>query len=122
MLVVSGAKVGGRYGVTHATFARQAAWARELLLAPCRAVGDPGASGVRLHDIGAVSIGLGVVIVFALARMSALRSTLLGVGVGSLFHVASHVIDYNQKPDPADVAGLSLVSPLTLAAAFGFDR
>jgi len=75
-----------------------------------------------LHDIGAFSIGLGAVIVFALARMSALRSTLLGVGVGSLFHVASHVIDYSQKPDPADVVGLSLVALLTLAAAFAFDR
>lgn len=75
-----------------------------------------------LHDIGAFSIGLGAVIVFALLRMSALRSALLGVGVGSLFHVASHVIDYDQKPDPMDVVGLSLVAVLTLAAAFAFDR
>ena len=75
-----------------------------------------------LHDIGAFSIGLGAVIAFALLRVSAIRSSLLGVGVGSLFHVASHIIDYDQKPDPADVAGLSLIALLTLAAAFAFDR
>lgn len=75
-----------------------------------------------LHDIGAFSIGLGAVIVLALLRLSALRSALLGVGVGSVFHVASHLIDYDQKPDPADVVGLSLVALVTLAAAFAFDR
>ena len=75
-----------------------------------------------LHDIGAFSIGLGAVIVFALQKMSALRSALLGVGVGSLFHVASHVIDYDQKPDPMDILGLSLIALVTLAAASAFDR
>ena len=75
-----------------------------------------------LHDIGALSIGLGAVIVFALAKMSALRSALLGVGVGSVFHVASHVIDYSQKPDPMDVIGLSVLALLTLVAAFAFDK
>ncbi len=75
-----------------------------------------------LHDIGAFSIGLGAVIVLALLRLSALRSALLGVGVGSVFHVASHLIDYDQKPDPADVVGLSVVALVTLAAAFAFDR
>lgn len=75
-----------------------------------------------LHDIGAFSIGLGAVIVFALLRMSALRAALLGVGVGSVFHVLSHIIDYSQKPDPADVLGLSVIALLTLASAFAFDR
>ncbi|MFP5326098.1 MAG: hypothetical protein ACLGHT_01295 [Acidimicrobiia bacterium] len=75
-----------------------------------------------IHDIGAFTIGLGAVIAFALVGMSALRSALLGVGVGSVFHVASHVIDYDQNPDPVDVAGLAVVAALTLAAAFAFDR
>ncbi len=75
-----------------------------------------------LHDIGAFSIGLGAVIVFALTRMSAMRSALLGVGVGSVFHVVSHIVDYDQKPDPTDIVGLSVVALLTLAAAFAFDR
>ena len=75
-----------------------------------------------LHDIGAFSIGLGAVIVVALLGASALRSALLGVGIGSLFHVASHIIDYDQKPDPMDVIGLSLIALVTLAAAFAFDR
>ena len=75
-----------------------------------------------LHDIGALSIGLGAVIVFSLLRMPALRSALLGVGVGSVFHVASHVIDYDQKPDVMDVLGLAAIALLTLGAAFAFDR
>ncbi|HUR49779.1 MAG TPA: hypothetical protein VMY88_09690 [Acidimicrobiales bacterium] len=75
-----------------------------------------------LHDIGALSIGLGAVIGFALARMPALRAALLGVGVGSAFHVAAHLLDYDQKPNPMDIVGLSLVTLLTFAAAFAFDR
>lgn len=74
-----------------------------------------------IHDLGSFSIGLGAVIAFALARMSAMRAALLGVGVGSVFHVASHLIDYAQKPDPMDIVGLSLVALLTLGAAFAFD-
>jgi len=74
-----------------------------------------------LHDIGAFSIGLGAVIAFALLGMSALRSALLGVGVGSVVHVASHLVDYDQKPDPMDVVGLSLLALVTLAAAFALD-
>lgn len=75
-----------------------------------------------IHDIGAFSIGLGAVIALALTGMSAMRSALLGVGVGSLFHVASHVIDYDQKPDPLDVVGLVIVTALTFVAAFAFRR
>ena len=75
-----------------------------------------------IHDIGAFSIGLGAVIALALLGMSALRSALLGVGIGSVFHVAAHVLDYSQKPDPMDIVGLSIVTLLTLAAAFAFDR
>ena len=74
-----------------------------------------------LHDIGAFSIGLGAVIVFALMRLPALRSALLGVGVGSVVHVVSHIVDYDLKPDPMDVAGLAVIAAVTLAAAFAFD-
>ena len=75
-----------------------------------------------LHDIGAFSIGLGAVIAFALLRMSAMRAALLGVGVGSVVHVASHIIDYDQKPDVMDVIGLALIALVTLAAGFAFER
>ena len=75
-----------------------------------------------VHDIGAFSIGLGAVIVLALVGMSAMRSALLGVGIGSTFHVAAHVLDYAQKPEPMDIVGLSVVTLLTFAAAFAFDR
>lgn len=75
-----------------------------------------------LHDIGAFTIGLGAVILFALLGMPALRSALLGVGVGSVVHVVSHVVDYDLKPDPMDIVGLSFIAVLTLVAAFAFDR
>jgi hypothetical protein len=74
-----------------------------------------------LHDIGAFSIGLGAVIVLALVGWSALRSVLVGVGIGSTVHVLSHVLDYDVKPSVSDVVGLSLLTAMTFAAAFAFD-
>ena len=127
--------IDGSYGSDMVRFARAAAWLVAFFwlgsglwafFAPQsffdRLATFPPYNEHLLHDIGAFSIGLGAVIVFALLTMSALRSALLGVGVGSLFHVASHIIDYSQKPDPADILGLSLVALLTLAAAFAIDR
>ena len=73
-----------------------------------------------IHDIGAFSIGLGTVIVFALVGMTAMRTALLGVGVGSAVHVVSHIIDYDQKPDPMDIAGLAFFTVMTFVAAFAF--
>ena len=75
-----------------------------------------------LHDIGALSIGLGAVIALALLGASALRAALLGVGIGSAFHVLSHVIDYDLKSDPADIAGLAAITLAALAAGFAIDR
>ena len=74
-----------------------------------------------LHDIGAFSIGLGAVIVLALLRWSALRSALVGVGIGSAVHVVSHVIDYERKPSVADIVLLGLFTLVTLVAGAAAD-
>ena len=74
-----------------------------------------------VHDIGAFSIGLGLAIVLVLAdRWHPLRSVLVAVGVASVVHVASHVIDYDIKPSVSDIAGLSLFTALTFVAASSF--
>jgi ABC-type Fe3+-siderophore transport system permease subunit len=78
-----------------------------------------------VHDIGAFSFGLGttIALVVALAdRWHPARSVLVGVGVGSVLHVLSHVLDYEIKSSVSDVVGLSLFTLLTFAAAAGFDR
>lgn len=75
-----------------------------------------------IHDIGAFTIGLGAVLVFALLGYNALRGALLGVGVGSAVHVLSHVVDYQIKPEPMDIVGLTVITLVTFAAAFGMER
>ena len=75
-----------------------------------------------IHDIGAFSIGLGAVLVFALVGLPAMSTALFGVGVGSAVHVVSHIIDYDHKPDPADIVFFTVVTVLTLAAGFAFRR
>lgn len=75
-----------------------------------------------IRDIGAFTIGLGAVIGFALAGLPSVRAALLGVGVGSAMHVLSHIIDYEQKPDPMDIVGLALITFVTLIAAYGIRR
>ena len=74
-----------------------------------------------IHDIGAFSIGLGAVIVLARIGWTALRSALVGVGIGSAVHVASHVVDYDLKPSVSDIVGLSLFTLITLAAGLALD-
>lgn len=75
-----------------------------------------------IHDIGAFSVGLGAVILFALSGMSGIRTALLGVGVGSAVHVISHVIDYDTKPDPMDIVGLTVITVATFFAALGVRK
>ncbi len=75
-----------------------------------------------IHDIGSFMIGLGAVIVLALAGYGGLRGTLLGVGVGSAFHLVSHVIDYDIKPDPQDVVGQVVITAAIFFAAFATRR
>ena len=78
-----------------------------------------------VHDIGALSIGLGLTIALVLAmadRWHPARSVLVAVGIGSTLHVLSHVLDYDSKPSVTDLLGLGLFTAMTFAAAAGFDR
>ena len=74
-----------------------------------------------LHDIGAFSIGLGAVIALALVGWSALRSALVGVGIGSAVHVVSHLVDYERKPSVSDIALLGAFTVVTVAAGLAAD-
>lgn len=71
-----------------------------------------------IHDVGALSIGLGAVLGFTVAGLSAWRAALLGVGVGSAVHVVSHVVDYDIGGSVTDIVGLIVVTVVTIAAAF----
>src|SRR3954454_20441528 len=78
-----------------------------------------------VHDIGSFSIGLGLAIVLVVAladRWHPARAVLVAVGVGSVLHVLSHVLDYDIKPSVSDILGLSLFAVATFAAAAGFER
>jgi hypothetical protein len=78
-----------------------------------------------VHDIGAFSIGLGLTIALVVVladRWHPARSVLVGVGVGSVLHVLSHVLDYDLKPSVSDIAGLALFTAVTFVAAAGFER
>jgi hypothetical protein len=78
-----------------------------------------------VHDIGAFSIGLGLVIVLVLTtadRWHPARAALVGVGVGSAIHVLSHVLDYDLKPSVTDIVGLGAFTIVTFVAAAGFDQ
>ena len=72
-----------------------------------------------IHDIGAFSVGLGAAVGLVMVMANPLRAVLIAVAIGSTLHVLSHVIDYDIKPSVSDVAGLSLFTALTWAAAFG---
>ena len=74
-----------------------------------------------VHDIGAFSIGLGAVIALALVGWSALRSALVGVGIGSAVHVVSHVVDYDRKPSVTDIVLLGFFTAVTLVAGFAAE-
>jgi hypothetical protein len=64
-----------------------------------------------LHDIGAFSIGLGAVVLFALVtHWNALRVALAGLAVGSAVHVVSHAVDSELGGRDSDLPGLSLVA------------
>jgi hypothetical protein len=74
-----------------------------------------------VHDIGAFSIGLGAVLLLAMRRWSAPRAALIGVGIGSVVHLASHVVDYDIKPSVTDLVGLAVWAAVTLAAGLAIE-
>jgi hypothetical protein len=77
-----------------------------------------------LHDIGAFSIGLGAVLLFALVtNWDGLRVALAGVAVGSIVHVIAHAVDSDLGGRDTDVPGLAVVALVfVIAAAAGRPR
>jgi hypothetical protein len=74
-----------------------------------------------LQDIGAFQIGLGAVLLLAVAApRAALAATLLGVGIGSAAHAVSHVIGRHLGGTPAsDIPLFTFITLLLLVAGAG---
>ena len=63
-----------------------------------------------LHDVGAFQIGLGAVLVTAMLSAKGLVPALVGVLVGSLLHLAAHLLDIRLGGHPTtDLAVLTLI-------------
>lgn len=72
-----------------------------------------------VQDIGAFQLGIGAVLLLALAsrRLAALTVALLGAGVGASAHVISHLVGRHLGGNPAsDITIFTLVAVLLLAA------
>ncbi len=69
-----------------------------------------------IQDIGAFQLGLGAtLIVAAFLTGDALTAALLGVGVGAMAHVVSHLLSLDSGGTPVlDVPSLSLLAVLLL--------
>jgi hypothetical protein len=71
-----------------------------------------------LHDIGAFTIGLGAVVLFALVtHWNALRVALAGAAVASAIHVVSHAIDSELGGRDTDLPALIIVALVFLIGA-----
>jgi hypothetical protein len=70
-----------------------------------------------LHDVGAFQLGLGVVLLLAVAVRDALLVALAGVGVGTAAHTVAHVMDLGQGGRASDPWLLGALSIVLLAAA-----
>ena len=69
------------------------------------------------HDIGAFSVGMGMAVVFALARWGSLRVALSAAAVGNVLHGISHIVDRDLGGRSTDPWSLSFVAIVTVAAA-----
>lgn len=69
-----------------------------------------------IQDIGAFQIGMGVVLLLAgYITSDALTAALLGIGVGALAHVVSHLIGIDAGGNPSvDLPGLSVLAVILL--------
>ena len=71
-----------------------------------------------IRDIGAFQIGLGSVLLLATVVRDALLAALAGVGVGAVFHLLAHIIDWDLGGDPAvDVTLFGVIAVVLVAAA-----
>ena len=74
-----------------------------------------------IQDIGAFQIGLGVVLLLAVAPRvgDGLVVALVGVGIGMVAHTVSHVIGHDLGGTPAvDIPFFSILGGLLLAAGY----
>jgi hypothetical protein len=73
-----------------------------------------------LQDVGAFQIGLGAVLLLAaLVSADALAAGLLGVGIASALHTASHIVGINLGGNPpTDIPALALLSVILLGAGW----
>lgn len=78
-----------------------------------------------LQDVGAFQVGLGAVLLLAALASHAdgLVIALLGVGIGSVLHTASHVVglDLGGNP-PTDIPALAALSIILLVAGWVRQR
>jgi hypothetical protein len=71
-----------------------------------------------IHDIGAFTIGLGAVVLFALVtRGHALGVALTGMAVASVVHVISHAMDSELGGRGPDLPALTVVAALFVIGA-----
>lgn len=71
-----------------------------------------------IQDLGAFQVGLGATLVLAVfATSDALVAALLGVGLGAVAHVISHLVSLEEGGNPAlDIPSLSVLGLALLAA------
>jgi membrane protein implicated in regulation of membrane protease activity len=71
-----------------------------------------------IQDIGAFQLGLAATLVLAaFLTNDALTAALIGVGVGALAHVVSHLLSLDSGGNPQlDIPSLSILSVLLLVA------
>lgn len=71
-----------------------------------------------VRDIGAFQIGLGATLILAAILTSdALAAGLIGVGLGAMMHIVSHLVSIDAGGNPAvDIPVFSILGALLLAA------
>jgi hypothetical protein len=70
-----------------------------------------------IQDIGAFQVGLGAVLLLALFARDALATALIGVGIGSAAHVASHVVGHDLGGNPQlDIPFFSIITVALISA------
>ncbi len=71
-----------------------------------------------IHDIGTFQIGLGLALLFALARSDALLVALAAVAIGQSVHAGVHVIDRHRGGNPTDPLFMTALAIVLLIGAF----
>ena len=82
-----------------------------------------------IHDIGAFQIGLGTILLLAIARTDALFVALAGAAVGATFHFLAHLFDRDLGGRSTDPILFGILAGLLIVAAYtryrsprGLDR